>query len=64
MATATVMREFAISGANGSGTDGVRTNGAKRSELPVLLPLATRSRHAAAIERRDGGYHQIGRAHV
>ena len=57
MATATVMREFAISGTNGSGTNGARTNGAKRSELPVLLPLATRPRRAAAIERRDGGYH-------
>lgn len=51
MATATVMREYAISGAGGS-----RANGAKRTELPVLLPLAARSRQAAAIERRDGGY--------
>ncbi len=51
MATATVMREYAI-----SGTDGSRANGAKRSEMPVLLPLAARSRRAAAIERHDGGY--------
>ncbi len=51
MATATVMREYAISGA-----DGFRASGAKLSELPVLLPLAPRSRRAAAIERRDSGY--------
>ncbi len=51
MATATVMREYAISGTNGSDADG-----AKRTDMPVLLPLAARSRWAAAIERRDGGY--------
>jgi polar amino acid transport system permease protein len=51
MASATVMREYAISGADRS-----RAIAAKRTEMPVLLPLAARSRQAAAIERRDGGY--------
>ncbi len=50
------MREYAISGTDGSGADGARADGAKRTDMPVLLPLAARSRRAAAIERRDGGY--------
>ena len=31
-------------------------NGAKRTDMPVLLPVATQSRQAAMIERREGTY--------
>ncbi len=40
-----------ISSGNGS-----RADGAKGTDLPVLLPVAAQSRQAALIERRDGTY--------
>jgi len=33
-----------------------QAHGAKESDLPVLLPLAARSRQAALVERREGTY--------
>ena len=46
MATSTVSRDRPGSGANGT----------PRTDLPVLLPVAARSRQAALIERREGTY--------
>ncbi len=33
-----------------------KVDGAKQTDLPVLLPLAAQTRHAALIERREGTY--------
>ncbi len=33
-----------------------KVDGAKQTDLPVLLPLAAQARHAALIERREGTY--------
>ncbi len=39
-----------------SRTHGSSANGAKATDLPVLLPVAERTRRAALIERREGTY--------
>ena len=51
MDTGQAMLTGTISSANGSSADG-----AKRTDMPVLLPVAEKARRAALIERREGTY--------
>ena len=51
MDTGNVMLNGTISSTNGSSA-----NGAKVTDLPVLLPVAEKARRAALIERREGTY--------